>query len=429
MFKVLFVYPKFDKFLANQDDVLSRFLRDRSMDFSNVASFVAPPALGIPILMALTPEDIEVRFVDDQLEAAEHVEDVDLAAVSFFTPQATRAYEICDAFRARGVSVVVGGMHPTSMPQEASQHADAVCVGEGESVWREILDDAKAGSLKPIYKGYPKDGDFMPLPNRGPVYATKGYTWETDVVQVARGCPMPCDLCVIPGHFGLKVRFRAIDQVVADVASLSYSRFYLADDQVFHMNDAAIDYAHELFAALDSCGKEIFVNSALSLNCSDNLLKRMQKAGVTTFYCTLGIDHISRGALRGNRETVQKTVEFVRRVQDHGMIFFASFVLGTDDHGPQIKDQILELCRRANIQLAEFFISIPIPGTKLWHSMNRQSRILHRNWKLYNGSHVVFRPRSFSPEKLQQIFLELWADFAAVGQLKSSTERERFMGM
>lgn len=422
--KVTFVYPRFNKFLDShpglKDELPGYFL----------GRFTTPPSLGIPILASLTPPEIEVELVDDNSgdpvrpEAA-----TDLVAINCFTPQARRAFEIADLYRAQGRKVIMGGMFPSFRVEECLEHADAVNTGEGEPTWPRILRDAAAGTLQKIYTGGCRfDLSTMRPPRRDIFYSRRGYDWDEDLVQISRGCSYSCVMCVLPAHMGTHIRFRPVPQVVEEIRGLRFENVYLADDTLFLENRRIRAYATELLQALEGLGKRFFVSSTLALNRDPALMQRMARAGVANFYCTMNVDPISKAAIFSKGRERQMLVDLVKELNDHGIRFFASFAVGRDWDDASIADRILELSSEAGIHTAEFFLFTPYPGGLHWDRMESQQRILDRDWSHYNGAHVVFRPELMTPDQLLEQFLNLWRGFyraqPSVARLEPSTWKE-----
>ncbi len=405
--KVVFVYPKFEKFLENVPDL------DRQLLNHYLGNFTTPPSLGIPLLAALTPHDWTVELVDDNnADPIDFDTDADLVAINCFTPQATRAFEIADGFRAAGKRVVMGGFFPSTLPAAALEHADAVNIGDGEPTWQQILEDAKRGTLKKKYLGGTRfDLAELPIPRRDLFYEKSGYDWNEDLIQVARGCTYNCSMCAIPTHQGHRIRLRPVKKIVEEIETLRFDNIYLAEDILFFPSRRIADWARELFEALAPLGKRFFVSSTMSLTTSAEYLDLIAQAGVTSFYCTLNVDPKSIKALGGDSALRQEAVDLVHRIEDRGMRFFASFGMGRDWDGPEIVDSILDLCQKANIRTAEFFLFTPYPGSRHFDRLERQGRILHRRWREYNGAHVVTRPLNMAPDELYEMFVSVWREF------------------
>ena len=405
--KVSFVYPKFVKFLESRTDL------DRNLLDYFLGNFTTPPSLGIPIMAALTPDDIEIELIDDNSgDPIDYDADTDLVAINCFTPQATRAFEIADGFRAKGKLVVMGGFFPSMMVDECLQHADAVSVGEVEPVWATILDDARRGQLKPRYHGGSRfDLAQLPIPKREIFYSKDAYDWDEDLVQISRGCSYGCAMCAIPEHMGGRIRLRPIDQVIREMKTLKYENVYLADDVLFFPQRRMREYAEALFKALTPLNKKYFVSSTLALNIDSDFLDMVSRAGVRNFYCTMNVDPVSIKALQGEKKEQQLLVDLVKRLEDREIRFFGSCALGRDWDDTSIADRILDLFVEANINTSEFFLFTPYPGAPQWGRLERQGRIIDRDWRRYNGAHVVFRPQRMTPEELDEQFLRVWNGF------------------
>ncbi|MDJ0762193.1 MAG: radical SAM protein [Myxococcota bacterium] len=405
--KVTFVYPKFEKFLESLP-ALNQQLVDHYL-----GNFTTPPSLGIPMLAAHTPPEWDVALIDDNNgDSVDFGADTDLVAINCFTPQGTRALELADGFRAAGKLVVMGGFFPSTRPNDALAHADAVNIGDGESTWKQILEDATQGTLKRKYLGGTRsDLSRLPIPRRDLFYKKSGYDWNADLVQVARGCTYACSMCAIPTHQGHRIRLRPIEDIVEEIAALRYDNVYIAEDIVFFQNRRIEKWATELFEAISPLNKKFFVSSTMSLNTSDDFLDRIARAGVSSFYCTFNVDPKSIRALGGDPTMRQEAVDLVRRVEDRGMRFFASFGMGRDWDGPEIVDSILDLCVKAPIRTAEFFLFTPFPGSPQFERLERQQRILHYRWREYNGAHVVWQPLGVSPDTLYEMYVDAWRSF------------------
>ncbi len=405
--KVTFIYPRFEKFLESIPG-LNLALVDHFL-----GNYTTPPSLGIPILAGLTPPSWEVELLDDNNgDPLDFSAETDLVAINCFTPQAHRAFEIADAYRAQGRKVVMGGFFPSAMPEEAARHADAVNIGDGEPNWLQILDDATRGDLKQFYTSR-SDWDLanMPALRRDLFYDKKGYDWGADLVQTARGCSYNCGMCAVPEVQGHRFRLRPVEHIVKEVATLRFDQVYIAEDLLFFPNRRIRDWAEALLWALAPLRKSLFVSSTMSLNTSDDFLDLLARSGVKSFYCTLNVDAKSIRALGGDRDAGEELVSLVKRLEDRGIRFFASFGIGRDWDDRRMVDSVLSLCDRAGIQTAEFFLFTPYPASPQWHRLMRQKRILQTDWRRYNGAHVVWKPLGIEPDELYDVFVTLWREF------------------
>lgn len=404
--KVRIVYPRFERFLEAYPEL------GLLPPVVGMWKYKMPPALGPQILATMAPDDLDVRVVDANVEEIDFDEDVDLVAISFFTPQAESAYAIGDGFRARGVPVVMGGMHPSMIPEDAAPHCDALCIGEAEQTWPTILEDARRGALRPRY------GPSMPAPSewvrprRDLFDVERDYDWYAALVQAARGCPRPCPYCNIPGIYGRDVRLREPADVADEIRALGERELYLTDDVVMLTSKRITRYANELFGAIaENGGARLFLTSSLVFNLREPFLDLLARAGTRSLYVTFGFDPISRGIYAGDPEMTRIGEAIVERVEARGIRFYAAFGLGFDEDGPEVFDHVLGFCERAGIITAEFFLATPFPNTPLYAQMKRQERLFHTRWREYNGAHVVYRPARMTPDELVAGFLRCWTSF------------------
>ena len=405
--KIALIYPRFEKFLKDNPDL------DKGLIDYFLGDFTTPPSLGIPILASLTPSEHEVVFIDDNNgDVVDYSMDVDLVGINCFTPQATRAFEIADGFRAHGKKVIMGGFFPSFMVDECLKHADSVNVGECEPTWHQILLDTAAGQLKKIYKGGCSfDVSKLTIPKRDIFYCKESYDWDEDLVQVTRGCMYNCAMCAIPAHMGSRMRFRPIEDVVREVSQLKYENVYLADDTLFFPQKKMVEYSRALLEALTPLKKKYFVASTMALNTDNDFLDLMARAGVKNFYCTMNVDPVSIRALSGSKPEQQILIDLVKKLEDRDIRFFGSCGLGRDWDDTSIADKILDLYDKAGIHTAEFFIFTPYPGSVHWDRLVRQNRIIDYTWAHYNGAHVVTRPTGMSPDELYGQFIKVWNEF------------------
>ncbi len=403
--KVRLVYPRFERFLEAHPGLAEL------PPVAGLWKYRMPPALGLRILAATMPGDVEWAVTDENIEPVDFDEDVDLVALSFFTPQAESAYAIGDRFRARGVPVVMGGMHPSIIPDDAAPHCDSVCIGEAEVLWPRILEDARQGALRPTYGPAMADPSLWVQPARGLFERPDHYDWDATLVQVARGCPRPCPYCNIPILQGDALRFRPVDDVVDEVRSLGGREFYLTEDVVMFKGRSVARYADELFRRIGELDAKMFVSSSLVFNARPAFLDLLARAGTRCVYVTFGFDPISRGIYRGEPRMIDAGRRVIDAIEERGMRFYAAFGLGFDGDDPGVFERILRFCEDAGLVTAEFFIATPFPNTPLFYRWSAEGRIHHTRWTEYNGAHVVFTPEQMTPDELEAGFTHLWREF------------------
>jgi radical SAM superfamily enzyme YgiQ (UPF0313 family) len=406
--KLRLIYPRFKKFLEDHAS-----LREE-LKGHIIGDYTMPPSLALPIIAALTPESVEINLTDDNISPINFDEKADLVVISCFTPQAQRAYEIADEFRKRGTKTVIGGIHPTAMPEEALLHADSVCVGEAEGVWGEILADARIGSLKKRYAAASYINlSQMPVPRRA-IFSPDNYRWKAHLVQVMRGCPAPCSGCPVPYMGGTLFRLRPVDNIIADIKSMPYKEFYFTDDTVMLPGKKPMKFLLSIMERTrELSGIKIFLASTMMMTPDPALYRLLKLGGVSSIYTVFGFDRISKTLFDRTctKDQWQAAVDLVRMVEDSGIHFFGSFGIGFDSQEKDVTDRILAFTKDAGIDLAEFYIPTPFPGTKFGNRIVAENRLLHRNYSQWNHANVVFKPKHFSEKELLDAFCSAWREF------------------
>lgn len=415
--RVQFVYPRFERHAEAHPELL---------EYVPCDEYLGGAGLGIASIAAVTPPQVEVAFHDDRVVPfdAASLPDADLYAFSFFTPAATRAFELADRLRALGKRTVCGGIFPTMMPEVAGQHFDAVVVGEGEGAWSDVLADASRGDLRPQYRAErPFDLSKLPPPRVDLYVAAESATLRPDdyPLQLSRGCPLTCDACVVPGTLGRALRpvpRETSRQALADLRKHGKRAALTEDTSFFFFSGARRHFRAFLedLAADPRPGHDkvsyVGISMPMILALDPSLLEEARAAGVDRFYVVGGFDPITREAFgTGDAKALERALAAVERCHAMGIEPYVSFLVGneTDDDG--VFDRMLEFGDRAKIEKCEFAIFTPYPGTPAWHSLVKQDRITDRTWRHYNDANVVFRPNQMSAERLQRGYLDLWREF------------------
>ena len=412
MSKVLFVYPRFDRH-AESHPALRTFVP--------MNEYLGSPSLGIASVAATTTPGWAVEYRDDRVVDADAPTDADVVALSFFTPAATRALALADRFRGMGKTVVAGGIFPSLMPGVVSAHVDAVVVGEGETVWPELLADVAAGTLQPYYRAPIADLCRVPVPRLDLYFAAErdGFQPDDYPLQLSRGCPMACEACALPASMGKGLRPFPIEHVHAQLAQLARAgkRACLTEDTSWFAGTAGHRRLLDLFDYIAASGgaaeiSYVGISMPMILASSHRTLARARAAGVRMFYLVGGFDPVTRGAFTGqDPKALARAEAAIARCHDLDIEPYTSFLIGNDEDDEGTVERMLEFARRTGIQKAEFAIATPYPGTPRWHQLSASGRILTREWRLYNDANVVFRPKHFTPDALQMAYLRLWREF------------------
>lgn len=413
--KVQFVYPSFERHAQAHPELLQAVPCEE---------YLGGAGLGIASVAAVTPPHVDMAFIDDRVTPLTLDVEADLYAFSFFTPAATRAFELADMLRAAGKKTVAGGIFPSMMPDEAAQHFDAVVVGEGEGIWPKVLQDFERGQLAPRYQATePFDLDKLPPP-RIDLYvnAEQPHLKPDDYpLQTTRGCPLNCDACVVPCVMGNKLRTiprETIRKALADLASFG-KRAAVTEDTSFFFFSGARRHFRALLKDLSDDGRHegdkisyIGISMPMVLSLDPALLQEVRAAGIHRFYLVCGFDPITRQAFgTGDKSAMTKAIECIKRCHEFGIEPYASLLVGNDTDDPAVFDRMLQFASDSGLQKAEFAIFTPYPGTPAWRALNEQGRILDRCWKHYNDANVVFRPKQMTPEQLLGGYLRLWREF------------------
>jgi radical SAM superfamily enzyme YgiQ (UPF0313 family) len=386
--------------------------RDEVVNFAAIRS-VAPP-LALAVLASLAPPGAEVSITDENLRPLDYDAPVDLVGISVSTQTAPRAYEVADAFRARGVPVVLGGMHPTALPEEAALHADSVVGGEAEESWPQLLEDFLDGRLQPLYRcGRHPDLTGIPTPRRD-LFQRQGYVFPY-TVYTTRGCPFGCDFCSVTSFFGGSYRSRPIAEVMKEIDGLDgrYPLFFVDDNIAGHRGRAK-----ELFQALAPRKRQWFGQATVSIARDDELLALAAASGCISLF--LGIESLSPeslGSVGKRHNRVEDYEDAFRRIRAHNITIFGAFIFGLDGDTEDVFEETVKFARRNHLEGAQFNILTPYPGTPLHASMEREERIRSRNWGDYRGDRVVIEPRLMSARALQEGHDWAWQEFYSLGSI------------
>jgi radical SAM superfamily enzyme YgiQ (UPF0313 family) len=359
------------------------------------------PSLSLQQVAAVTPPHWEVTLVDESQDPVPSGRDFDLVGITAMTHQATRAYEIADQFRREGVPVIMGGMHPTVIPEEALDHADAVVIGEAEPVMAKLLDDFLAGQLEKVYRAPIAQDDklFAPWPRRE-ILAGKRYL-TTQTIQASRGCPYDCAFCTVTQYFGNRFRYRDSADILAEIRSFPRKLVIFLDDNL--LGDPA--KARPILEGMAELGVRWGSQTSLRFAEDRELLKLVARSGCIGLF--VGIESVTGPfSLLAKSGGQSLQADLMKRVRDVGIILETSLIFGFDDHDQSIFEKTLRFVEECSPSVPTFNLLTPYPGTKLFRQYEQEGRLLHRDWSRYNHSEVVFRPKLMTPEQLYRGWLE-----------------------
>jgi len=355
--------------------------------------------LTMPTLKALVPPELEaeVHIVDEMVEDLDYTISADLVGITAITGTAMRAYAIADRFRARGATVVLGGVHPTLRTEESLHHADAVVRGYAERSWPALLHDFAAGRLERVYEdSKPFDPSLIVAPDRSRIDRRDYLGWCT--VEMSRGCSNKCDFC-ISHRFHPTYICRRIDDVIGEVKSLRSKIVFFLDPNLIGDKE----HAKAFFTELAKLNKWWVGCASLDVVDDPELLSLMARSGCRGLL--MGFESVRQEALEAshkNKNIGKRYADVIDILHDHNILVQACFVFGFDSDDPTVFEEAAEYIIQAKFDLPQISIYTPFPGTPVFDSLEKEGRIVTRNWSLYNGQNVVFKPMKMTAEQLAQ---------------------------
>jgi len=365
------------------------------------ARYFQLPSLSLQQVAAVTPAEWQVTLVDESQDTIPDGKNFDIVGITAMTHQATRAYELADQFRSEGVPVIMGGMHPTVMPEEACFHADAVVIGEAEPVLAALLDDFLAGRLKKVYRAPIAQDDKLIIPwPRREILAGKRYL-TTQTVQASRGCPYDCPFCTVTQYFGDRFRYRDAADILSEIRSFPRKLVIFLDDNL--LGDPA--KARPILEGMAEMGIRWGSQTSLRFAEDRELLKLVSRSGCIGLF--IGIESVTGPySLLAKSAGKSTQADLMKRVRDAGIILETSIIFGFDDHDQGIFEKTLRFVEDCSPSVPTFNLLTPYPGTGLFQQFEKEGRLLHKDWSRYNHSEVVFQPKLMTPAQLYRGWVE-----------------------
>jgi radical SAM superfamily enzyme YgiQ (UPF0313 family) len=363
---------------------------------SRQTEFHLPPH-GPVVFAAALPAEIEVEFVDENLEAIDFDDAVDVVAISMMlTVQAKRGWAIADAFRRRGVPVIFGGIATMLHAEETQGHADAVFLGEAEGHMEALFEDLRKGRLKKVYNHM---GNLPPIETVGTarreilkreLYNYKGVQM-VDLVHASRGCRYHCYPCAVAYLGGRQFRPRPIDRSIAEMASIDNNRLFIVDNSLAQDTQ----WEQDLFREMIPLKKKW---------CSHPI---EDKPEVLDLAAQAGAWYVYQAVF----DTSDYIRERIKRYHDHGIAVEGTILLGLDDHTEDYIKRFIDFLLEIELDLAEFTVLAPFPHTKAYDQLHREGRIFSYDWDDYSADKVVYKPKQMSAEKLEELLDYAWETF------------------
>ena len=372
------------------------------------------PPLGLATLAAYLHPDDEVVIQDEHVEELDLNDTPELVVIQVYITSARRAYQLADHYRARGAHVALGGLHVTSLPEEAAPHADTIFIGPGEETWPIFLADYRAGRPGKLYTSTVRTLVGLP-PIRRDLIKRNLYLVPNSIV-VSRGCPHVCDFCYKEAFFqgGKSYYTQTVDDALAEIDRLPGHHLYFLDDHLF--GDAR--FASALFEGMKGMGRLWQAAGTVQSVLKPALLEKAVEAGLRSLF--VGFETLNPLSLLEQRKHQNLHRDYnqaVRRLHDLGVMVNGSFVFGMDHDDNTVFDRTVAWAIEQGIETATFHILTPYPGTALYERMHAAGRMTTYDWDLFDTRHVVYQPTLLTPEVLEEGYWNAYRDFYRWGSI------------
>lgn len=366
------------------------------------------PPLGLATLAGYLDDDDQVTIQDEHVETLVLDDEPELVVIQVYITSAYRAYRLADHYRQKGAYVCLGGLHVTSMPIEASLHADTIFIGPGEDIWPAFLEDYRAGYPARVYRSQVRTLLGVP-PIRRDLIKRHLYLVPNSIV-VSRGCPHTCDFCYKESFFkgGRTFYTQTVDDALAEIERLPGRHLYFLDDHLF----GNPRFARSLFDAMRGMGRLWQAAATVQSVMMPKLLEKAVACGLRSLF--VGFETLNPSNLQAQHKIQNLNRDYnaaIRRLHDLGVMINASFVFGMDDDDESVFERTVEWAVAQGIETATFHILTPYPGTALYERLDVAGRISSHNWDLYDTRHVVFRPMKMDPLALEDGYWRAYRDF------------------
>jgi len=394
------------------------------------------PPLSLAYIAALTPEDkYKIIIIDENVESVGYP-NADIVGITSYTAHVRRAYEIAQVYRKKSVPVVMGGIHVSTMPDEALNYCDAVVIGEAESIWHKVLDDFENKCLQSKYNAERLPLENMPFPKREYMQNNR-YLWGT--ILTSRGCPMDCNFCSVTRFNGRKFRRRKVEDVITELSDIKSKFVMFVDDNIIGHESSGGDgdnggkrWLEQFFRAIikNKIKKYFYVQASLKLGEDLRLLKLAYKAGVRI--ALLGIESVELDSLKIYNKNLNAAyikkhsyLELIKNIRKSGIVIVGCFILGCDNDTVQSFKKTLDFILESRIDILQITKPTPLPGTKFYNELYEQNRIVDTNypdaWKHYTFTRMLFKPQWLEIKEVYQGMHYVKKNFYA-----SRTKMKRF---
>jgi radical SAM superfamily enzyme YgiQ (UPF0313 family) len=384
------------------------------------------PGLGLLTVAALCPPSAVVKLIEDEFEEIDYEINTDLVAISTLTVNTKRAYKISERFRDRNIPVILGGIHATACPEESSHYADSVVIGEAEDTWPALLKDFNSGKLKKYYKSSNNcELANLPLPRRD-LIDPKKYAIAYSI-QATRGCSFSCEFCSMASLFGSRTRYRPVEEVIEEIKSIDSDFFLLNDDNI----GQGKDYFKEFFRQLIPLKKKWFGESTWNITNDNETLDLLKRSGCRAL--AVGFESLEpQHGVNKISSSIDNFVlykEVVKKLHDNKITAMGNFIFGFDNESEEIFKRTLRFVFESRIDIGQFCILVPFPGSPLRKRLEKEGRITEKDWNHYSGNNLCFKLKNMSRESFLEKFFWVKNEFNSYRRISERVMRSALRGL
>jgi radical SAM superfamily enzyme YgiQ (UPF0313 family) len=419
---LLFYFEIQSTFKMNVKFILPALTEAKSPYWRPIKYSLFPP-LGLATLAAYLDEHDEARICDEHVEEVDTNDSPDLVVIQVYITNAFRAYELADEYRKRKIYVCLGGLHVTSLPEEAAQHADSIFLGPGEETFPQFLSDFRNKKTLAVYSSPVRTLSGIPKIRRDLI--KRNLYLVPNSIVVTRGCPHHCDFCYKDAFFkgGKSFYTQVVDDALAEIDRLPGKHLYFLDDHLLGNQK----FAEALFEGMKGMGRVFQGASTVDAILRGNLIEKAADAGLRSLF--VGFETLTESNLSfsNKKQNLGKSyADAICRLHNLGVMINGSFVFGMDDDEEDVFARTVDWGVKMGITTSTYHVMTPYPGTKLFEEMEKQGRILHRQWNLYDTRQVVYQPKKLSAEKLEKGYWWAYKEFYSWKNIfRSSLQHEK----
>jgi len=404
----VFVEKNFPKTGGMKIKMILPALTEAKSPFWRPIKYSLFPPLGLATLAAYCDENDDINLQDEHAEELYIDDEPELVVIQVYITNAFRAYRLADHYRKKGAYVCLGGLHVTSLPDEALQHADTIFQGPGEECWPRFLKEYKSGNAQRVYSSTERTIENIP-PVRRDLIKRHLYLVPNSIV-VSRGCPYHCDFCYKDAFFegGKSFYTQRVDAALAEIERLPGRHLYFLDDHLLGNQK----FASALFEGMKGMNRVFQGASTINAVLLGNLIEKAAEAGLRSLFVgfeTLNGNNLAQSNKKQN--IGQDYNQAIKRLHRLGVMINGSFVFGLDDDDNSVFMRTVEWAVKNALTTCTFHILTPYPGTRLFKKMEEDGRILHRNWDLYDTRHVVYRTAGLDERELKKGYDDAYSSF------------------